>query len=83
VVVDSATTAATTAKPKSAATSATAATFIAATATAAATTPVVEGLGRASSRDQERCSGHNCQNQRLTKHQGISLHFGTLQTHIP
>jgi len=61
-------------------TSATAATFVAATTSA---TPVVEGLSSTGTRDQQRCSGHESQNQCLTKHQGISLHFGILQTPIP
>jgi hypothetical protein len=64
-------------------TSATAAAFVAATTPTASTTPVVEGLGTTGARYQQRCSGHESQNQCLTKHQGISLHFGTLKTSIP
>ena len=77
VVVESASATTSTAETT---TSATAATFVAATAT---TTPVVEGLGTTGACDQQRCSGHDGQNQCLTKHQGISLHFGTLKTPIP
>jgi hypothetical protein len=64
-------------------TSATAAAFVAATTPTASTTPVVEGPGTTGARYQQRCSGHESQNQCLTKHQGISLHFGTLKTSIP
>ena len=74
---------ATTAPAREPTTSATAATFVAATSTTTSATPVVEGLGTTGTRDQQRCSGHESQNQCLTKHQGISLHFGTLKTPIP
>jgi hypothetical protein len=52
-------------------------------AAAASATPVVEGLSATGACDQQRCAGHDSQNQCLTKHQGISLHFGTLKTPIP
>jgi hypothetical protein len=48
-------------------TTATTSTFVAAAATS---TPMVEGPGATGARDQERCSGHDRQNQSLTKHQG-------------
>ena len=76
MMVETASTAAS-ANTTATATNTTAASAFVATAAATAT-PVVEGSSTTSAGDQERCSGHDCQNQRLTKHQGISLHFGTL-----
>jgi hypothetical protein len=79
VVVESASTAPA-AEPTA---SAAAAAFVAAATSTTSTTPVVEGLSTTGARDQQRGSGHDSQNQCLTKHQGISLHFGTLKTPIP